>query len=140
MSNFIIAAFHSSLILMAEVLILFAPVRWILQIVFPPGTGPSREMRKRGKFEIKFVGEAESGEKAFAIAKADVEPGYEATAMMVSEAALCLAGDREKSTSASSIKTIKAGCLTPASAMGMALIERLRRAGMEFKLTQSLTK
>ena len=140
MSNFIIAALHSYVILVAEILILFAPVRWILQILYRPGTGPSRETRKRGNFEIKFVGEAESGEKAFVVVKSDVDPGYASTAMMASEAALCLVEDREKSTSSSSFKTFKGGCLTPATAMGMALVDRLRRAGMEFKMTQSLTK
>jgi short subunit dehydrogenase-like uncharacterized protein len=141
-SNFFIAAIHSMAIIIAEIMILFAPVRWILQILYPPGSGPSREMRKRGNFEINFVGEAENGEKAFVVVKADVEPKYQASAMMISEAALCLATDREKlgRSTAGFKKSIKGGVLTPASGLGMVLVERLRKAGMEFRLCQGLKK
>jgi short subunit dehydrogenase-like uncharacterized protein len=53
---------------------------------------------------------------------------------MVLEAGLCLALDAEA--------TAAAGCqaggvLTPASAMGLVLIERLRQAGLKFDITES---
>ena len=49
------------------------------------------------------------------------DPGYAATAVMLGESALCLAADELDS---------PGGVLTPAVAMGDALVERLRIAGM----------
>ena len=51
------------------------------------------------------------------------DPGYAATAMMMSEAVLCLALDRDR-------LPLRAGILTPAAALNGALVERLRAAGM----------
>jgi len=53
----------------------------------------------------------------------DGDPGYAATAVMFGEAALCLAGRADDLPD-------RAGVLTPATAMGSALTERLRGAGM----------
>jgi short subunit dehydrogenase-like uncharacterized protein len=55
------------------------------------------------------------------------DPGYAATAMMMGESALCLALDRERLPD-------RAGVLTPASAMGDALVDRLRAAGMTLEV------
>ncbi len=56
------------------------------------------------------------------------DPGYGATATMLSEAAVCLAldGDRLES---------QGGVLTPSIAMGEALITRLKAAGMTFEVS-----
>ena len=54
------------------------------------------------------------------------DPGYAATAVMMGESALCLALDRDKLPD-------RAGVLTPATAMGSALTDRLRAAGMTFE-------
>ena len=51
------------------------------------------------------------------------DPGYGSTAVMLSEAALCLALEGDQ------LQT-EGGILTPASAMGMRLIDRLRSAGL----------
>ena len=56
------------------------------------------------------------------------DPGYAATARMLSESALCLAFDDVPSAG---------GVLTPASGMGPRLIERLRRAGMTFEVHEA---
>ena len=50
------------------------------------------------------------------------DPGYAATAVMLGESGLCLALDEERLPS-------RAGVLTPATAMGTALADRLRAAG-----------
>ena len=50
------------------------------------------------------------------------DPGYAATSVMLGEAALCLALDRDRLPG-------QAGVLTPATAMGAALTARLRAAG-----------
>ena len=57
--------------------------------------------------------------------KGTSDPGYGETAKMLGESALCLALD------APSLDE-RFGVLTPASAMGMHLVDRLRRAGMTF--------
>jgi short subunit dehydrogenase-like uncharacterized protein len=53
------------------------------------------------------------------------DPGYSETSKMLSEAALCLAQDELPQ---------RAGQLTPAVAMGEALIARLERAGIRFEV------
>ena len=50
------------------------------------------------------------------------DPGYAATSVMLGETALCLALDRDHLPG-------RAGVLTPATAMGAALADRLRSAG-----------
>jgi short subunit dehydrogenase-like uncharacterized protein len=57
------------------------------------------------------------------------DPGYKATAMMLGEAALTLALDRDKLPD-------RKGVLTPISAMGDALVDRLRAAGMTLDVTR----
>jgi saccharopine dehydrogenase (NAD+, L-glutamate forming) len=55
------------------------------------------------------------------------DPGYTETAKMLAESALCLAVDRDALPRAG-------GVLTPAAAFGDRLIERLRAAGMDFRV------
>jgi short subunit dehydrogenase-like uncharacterized protein len=91
----------------------------------PPGSGPTAEQRDRGHYTFRIVGEvAGAPDKRMIATVADRgDPGYKATSKMLSEAALCLAFDDLPS---------GGGVLTPASCMGMALIERLRHSGMTF--------
>jgi short subunit dehydrogenase-like uncharacterized protein len=56
------------------------------------------------------------------------DPGYWGTARMVLEAGLCLALDGQATAAAG---CASGGVLTPASAMGLVLIERLRQAGLK---------
>ena len=60
--------------------------------------------------------------------------GYWGTARMLLESGLCLALDGEKCDAAG---YQKGGVLTPASAMGMVLVERLRAADIHFDVVQS---
>lgn len=53
------------------------------------------------------------------------DPGYDETAKMLAESALCLTLDNLPPT---------AGQVTPAAAMGDALTARLRRAGITFRV------
>ena len=78
--------------------------------------GPSEKARRTGFFRMEIHSE---GHKATVAAKGD--PGYAATAVMMGESALCAALDQLPD---------RFGILTPASAMGTALIDRLRAAGM----------
>lgn len=85
-----------------------------------PGEGPSKEKRESGYFTIYIKGKG-----AHVKVKGFQDPGYGATSLMLAESALCLLLDRENLNE-------QFGVLTPASAMGRALIKRLRDAGMVF--------
>jgi short subunit dehydrogenase-like uncharacterized protein len=97
-----------------------------------PGEGPSKEKREAGSFESRFVGVLEGRrERIFATVRGVADPGYGETAKMVGEAALCLAFDKQSTRA-------EGGVLTPASCLGMTLVERLRRAGMTFQIERPL--
>ncbi len=56
------------------------------------------------------------------------DPGYGETSKMLAESALCLARDKLPKS---------AGVITPAVAMGDALIKRLSKAGIQFRVLES---
>ena len=102
----------------------------LLKTVLPKsGEGPDLETRENGFFNISLHGQGASTDKGdfelTARVRGHKDPGYGETATMLGEAALCLALDGAELPS-------PGGVLTPASAMGMTLVGRLRRAGMVF--------
>jgi short subunit dehydrogenase-like uncharacterized protein len=99
--------------------------RWLSGRV-RPGDGPSAEKRAKSWFSVRFVGEG-GGRRVFTEV-AGGDPGYDETAKMFAESALSLAFDDLPETS---------GQVTPAVAMGDALIERLRRAGITFRVAST---
>ena len=107
------------------------PTRALLaRFVLPKaGEGPSKEARDRGHFTFRLVaeglGEGGAALRATATVKGTSDPGYGETAKMLGEAALCLAEDAP-------LLEPRFGVLTPATAMGMHLVDRLRHAGMTF--------
>ncbi len=101
----------------------FRPTRAVLDRVLPdPGEGPSEKARAKGHFAIDVHTRTSSGRRYVCHIAAQGDPGYAATAVMLSESALCLVNDRDQLPD-------RAGVLTPATAMGTALIDRLRKAG-----------
>ncbi|MGY5049480.1 saccharopine dehydrogenase family protein [Streptomyces sp. 900105755] len=88
-----------------------------------PGDGPDAEKRERSWFTVRFVGEG-GGRRVFTEVSGG-DPGYGETAKMFAEAALSLAFDELPPT---------AGQVTTAQAMGDALTERLRAAGIGFRV------
>jgi len=98
-----------------------APTRALLDRVLPaPGSGPSAASRAAGWFRSELHAVASGGRRFRAVVAGPGDPGYSATAVMLGESALCLAEDATGD---------RAGSLTPATAMGTALVERLRKAG-----------
>ena len=91
-----------------------------------PGEGPSEEARRSGWFSMKIRTTTQSGRRYLATVAAQGDPGYAATAVMLGESALCLALDGADLPEA-------AGVLTPSTAMGDALVARLR--ARDFTLT-----
>jgi short subunit dehydrogenase-like uncharacterized protein len=106
----------------------FGPTREALRrFVFPePGEGPTRQQIESGQFTVRVLGRGIAADGPFVVASrihADRDPGYGATATMLGEAAMCLV--REETDS-----PLSGGILTPASAIGDPLADRLREAGM----------
>ncbi len=105
------------------------PTRALLDRVLPdPGAGPDERARSRGYFRIRLHARTSSGELVQARVEASGDPGYAATARMLGEAALALVLDRDRLPD-------RAGVLTPATALGEVLAERLRAAGMTLAVT-----
>jgi short subunit dehydrogenase-like uncharacterized protein len=102
------------------------PARSLLMRLRKAGDGPSPEQRARNWFSVKFAGEGGGERVVTEVAGAD--PGYGETAKMLAESALCLAHDDLPDTS---------GQVTTAVAMGNALIDRLDRAGISFRVLRS---
>ena len=98
------------------------PVRDFLKGKVPQGSGPDEAKRAKSWFTVDFVGEAGGTTVRTRVSGGD--PGYTETAKMLSEAALCLAFDDNPETS---------GQVTPAQAMGDALLARLQAAGIRFE-------
>jgi short subunit dehydrogenase-like uncharacterized protein len=100
------------------------PSRMLLDRVLPdPGQGPSEKAREAGRFRMEIHATTSTGARYVARVAAQGDPGYKATALMMGEAALCLALDRER-------LPPRGGVLTPATGIGLPLVDRLRAAGM----------
>jgi len=99
------------------------PVRALLDRVLPaPGEGPSGRTRERGHFRTETTGTSTTGARYRTTVAMQGDPGYAATAVMLGEAGLGLALDELPGLG---------GVLTPATALGNVLADRLRRAGAE---------
>ena len=103
------------------------PTRKALLKLKDPGEGPSPEQRAKAWFKVTMVGEG-AGKRVVAQVTGG-DPGYGETSKMLAESALCLAHDQLPE---------RSGQLTPAVAMGEALIERLKRAGIEFSVAEGV--
>jgi len=99
------------------------PARRLLLGRMKSGDGPTPAQREKGWFKVRFIGEG--GGRRVVTEVAGGDPGYGETAKMLAESALCLANDDLPAT---------AGQVTPAVAMGDALIERLQRQGISFEV------
>ncbi len=100
----------------------FRPSRALLDRLLPqPGTGPDKKARESGRFDVELHTRTTGGARFVSRVEAQGDPGYAATSVMLGESALCLALDHDLPEAS--------GVLTPATAMGLALVERLRATG-----------
>ncbi|WP_338674064.1 saccharopine dehydrogenase NADP-binding domain-containing protein [Streptomyces sp. SCSIO 30461] len=90
---------------------------------YEPGRGPSAERRDQSWFQLRFVGEG--GGRRVLTEVSGGDPGYGETAKILAESVLSLAFDELPQT---------AGQVTTAVALGDALLERLRAAGIVFRV------
>jgi short subunit dehydrogenase-like uncharacterized protein len=106
------------------------PTRLVLDRVLPdPGQGPKEELVRNGSFDIEIHARTPSGERWICHVAAKGDPGYGATSVMLGESALCLALD-------GNTLPQRAGVLTPATAMGSIVADRLRAAGQTFEVSR----
>jgi short subunit dehydrogenase-like uncharacterized protein len=107
------------------------PSRFALDRVLPgPGAGPKEELVRQGFFEIEIHVRTRADERWVCRVEAQGDPGYGATSVMLGQSALCLALDGDRLPD-------RAGVLTPATAMGSVLADRLRAAGQTFDVSRA---
>jgi len=103
----------------------FPPSRWVADRVLPsPGDGPDEETRRGGHFRMEVLARTTSGATYRTVVAAQGDPGYAATSVMIGESALALAHDESRLPG-------EGGVLTPATALGSVLADRLVAAGFE---------
>ena len=100
--------------------------RALLRRVGPkPGEGPSEETMDRGLTRMWLSGTADDGTRVQGEMTIPGDPGNRATTALLCESTLALALDGER------LPPARGGLLTPATAFGPVLVERLRAAGVE---------
>jgi short subunit dehydrogenase-like uncharacterized protein len=104
----------------------FLPRRLVERVVPKPGTGPSATARERGYYRIETYTTTTTGARYVARMEQRGDPGYKATSVLLGECGLALAQDRDKLSDLF-------GVLTPAAAMGDALLTRFPAAGVSLR-------
>ncbi len=97
------------------------PRRLVDRVLPKSGTGPSESVRERGFYKAETYTTTTSGARYVATIAQSGDPGYKATAVLLGESGLALALDRD------SLSDLN-GVLTPAAAMGDALLARFPAA------------
>ncbi|BBY30793.1 saccharopine dehydrogenase family protein [Mycolicibacterium sediminis] len=101
--------------------------RGLIERILPkPGTGPSESTREKGHYTVETYTTTASGARYRATMSQQGDPGYKATSVLLGECGLALALDRDELSDLH-------GVLTPAAAMGDALLARF--PGAEVTLT-----
>lgn len=107
------------------------PIRWLFKKLIPaPGEGPSEQQLKDGFLEVTNVTSSVpvAGKPAThvrTVLRAQGDPGYALAAVMISEGALALLLSRDELPEAA----LEGGVLTPSTALGDVLVQRLRQSG-----------
>ena len=105
----------------------FAPLRRLAARLGPaPGEGPTEWAMDNGSFRCELIGVGDAGRVQRGRIAGRGDPGNRATTVFVCESALALARDAKRLPGGAR----GGGVLTPATALGEVLAERLRQAGM----------
>jgi short subunit dehydrogenase-like uncharacterized protein len=99
------------------------PRRVLERIAPKPGTGPSERARENGHYRVETYTTTTSAARYRATMAQRGDPAYKATSVLLGECGLALALDRDR------LSDLR-GVLTPAAAMGDALLARLPAAGV----------
>ena len=104
-----------------------SPLRPLMKAALPaPGQGPSEKTMNEGWFRCDLVGTTSDGRKVKGLIRDQGDPGNRATVKFLCESALCLALNSDELAGGHQ----RGGILTPATALGDVLAERLRKTGM----------
>ncbi|GKZ22572.1 hypothetical protein AbraIFM66951_006443 [Aspergillus brasiliensis] len=118
-------------------IVLFPPLRWLLRWLAPrPGTGPQLKPGEKHFVEWKAtVAAADGSEESRVLGVMRMETDvYSVCAILVSEAGLTLLQVlEEKEEGDSLVKKLGGGILTPAS-LGIRYVQRLEKAGLQWKV------
>jgi len=98
-----------------------------------PGEGPSDETQRSGFFSVDYIGEAADGRELRAHMTGQGDPSNQITVTFLCESALCLTSHRDELPGGPE----RGGVLTPATAFGTVLADRLRSAGIELEVDAS---
>jgi short subunit dehydrogenase-like uncharacterized protein len=105
--------------------------RGMLKALMPkPGSGPSEKIMNNGWFRCELIGTAADDRKVRGIISGQGDPGNRATVKFVCESALALALNANELPGGPQ----RGGVLTPVTALGDVLAERLRNAGMRIEI------
>ncbi|KAJ3338358.1 hypothetical protein HDU93_009593 [Gonapodya sp. JEL0774] len=132
--SFFSALFANLSLVTFGILFAFGPTRRLLQrFVLPaPGSGTVKDSERRSNYyvmegvAVSEVGEDGKQKTVKGTWEGQGDPGYWHTCIMVAEAALCCIYERDSLPGA---KEFHGGVLSPASAFGTVLVERLKRTG-----------
>ena len=105
------------------------PQGLVERIAPKPGTGPSEQVRERGFYKIETYTTTTTGARYVATISQKGDPGYKATSVLLGESGLALALDRDR------LSDLR-GVLTPAAAMGDALLARFPAAGVSLETSR----
>ncbi|KAF7983029.1 hypothetical protein HWV62_24676 [Athelia sp. TMB] len=130
-NRFIAAAFSFVFAVSMATLAFVKPWRWLVKkLVTQPGSGPSDESMKKGWFSYTNISSSvptASSPRRYVetTIHAKGDPGYLATAVMISESALAILLEHDKLPALGR----RGGILTPMTALGDVLIKRLTDTG-----------
>lgn len=114
-------------------LTLQTPLRPLLKSMLPaPGQGPSEKTMNEGWFRCELLGQTNTGKIVYGKISDKGDPGNRATVKFLCESALCLAANGNDLPGGAT----RGGVLTPATALGEVLAQRLRTAGMTIEVTK----
>lgn len=105
------------------------PRRLVERIAPKPGTGPSEKAREQGHYTTQTYATTTTGARYVTTMSQRGDPGYKATSVLLGESGLALALDRDRLPDL-------LGVLTPAAAMGDALLARFPAAGVSLETTR----
>ncbi len=111
----------------ARTSMLFPGARQLAELFVPkPGTGPSEREMDEGYFRCRLVAESNDDTRLWAHLADRGDPSNRVTVKILCEAAVALVTQRAALPGGES----RGGVLTPATALGSVLVDRLRSAGM----------
>ncbi|MGH3676129.1 MAG: saccharopine dehydrogenase family protein [Mycobacterium sp.] len=105
------------------------PRKLVERIAPKPGTGPSERVREKGHYRVETYTTTTIGARYLAAMSQRGDPAYKATSVLLGESGLALALDRDR------LSDLR-GVLTPAAAMGDALLARFPAAGVSLETSR----